>query len=417
MSLPDAAGAAPVPASPSETSQEDSVLFEVRGHLGLITLNRPKAVNALTHEMVNLMWAQLVRWADDAAISAVAIRGAGERGLCAGGDVVAIYRDITRPDRAPETPFDTMGFWRDEYRLNLLISRYSKPYVALMDGLVLGGGIGVSAHGSHRVVTERTRSGLPETQIGFIPDVGGTYLLGHAPGGTGAHAALTGAHLDAGDALYLGLADVFVESNRLDALLTALETDPATEVLTRFAGVAPESSLEAARGWIDPAYTHGDARAVLAALDAGGGDSAAAADVIRKKSPTAVAVALSAVRAGGEHDLRTALQNEWRAGYRFLTGHDFAEGIRAQVIDKDRNPAWEPASLSAVDPRIGDQYLAPLPHLPLDLSPVDAVLRPAVVHEDAPEPGDLQYGQGSPELAYPASDTPDSPDAPFTPTS
>ncbi|WP_199700460.1 3-hydroxyisobutyryl-CoA hydrolase [Galactobacter valiniphilus] len=357
---------------------EPTVLAEVRGRLGLITLNRPRAVNALNHEMVNLLWSQLVRWADDPAIATVAIQGAGERGLCAGGDVVAIHADMTRPDRTPTAPYDTMGFWRDEYRLNLLISRYPKPYVALMDGLVLGGGIGVSAHGSFRVVTERTRSGLPETQIGFSPDVGGTYLLGHAPGAAGAHAALTGAHLDAGDALYLGLADAFVPSGALPELLDRLEREEPGAVIEALAAPAPPSALRDGEAWIEEAYAGRTALDVVRALEASEAEEArGAAEVIRGKSPTAVAVALAAVRAGAGTDLAGALKNEWRVGYRFLGGHDFAEGIRAQVIDKDRTPKWEPARLEDLSPGTAEAYLAPLPHLPLDLSPVDAVIPPA----------------------------------------
>ncbi|MDR2254775.1 MAG: enoyl-CoA hydratase/isomerase family protein [Arthrobacter sp.] len=377
---PAAAGASQAghAASGGETPAEPSVLTEVRGRLGLITLNRPLAVNALNHEMVNLVWAALVRWADDPAVRTVAIRGAGERGLCSGGDIVAIHADMTRPDRTPGMPYETMGFWRDEYRLNLLISRYPKPYVALMDGLVLGGGIGVSAHGSHRVVTERTRSGLPETQIGFSPDVGGTYLLGHAPGAAGAHAALTGAHLDAGDALYLGLADAFVPSGRLPELLSALESEEPDAAIARLAGPAPESALRTGAAWIEDAYAADSALQIVRALEASPEQAARdAAAVIRSKSPTAVAVALAAVRAGARADLAGALRNEWRVGYRFLGAHDFAEGIRAQVIDKDRTPDWQPARLEELSPGAAEAYLAPLPHLPLDLSPVDAVLPPA----------------------------------------
>lgn len=366
-------------ATPGTTpgGEEATVLAEVRGRLGLLTLNRPRAVNALTHEMVRLLWSQLVAWAHDDAVATVAIRGAGERGLCSGGDIVALHTDMTRPDRTESMPYSSLDFWRDEYRLNLLISRYPKPYVALMDGLVLGGGIGVSAHGSHRVVTERTRSGLPETQIGFSPDVGGTYLLGHAPGATGMHAALTGAHLDAGDALHLGLADTYVSSARLEDLLTALESEEPDAVLARFAEPAPDSALEAARPWIDAAYLSSptpSAPQVVRALEAGGAEARAAAEVIRSKSPTSVTVALAAVRAGAQGDLADALQHEWRAGHRFLTDHDFAEGIRAQVIDKDRTPHWDPATLEEVDPGTAERYLAPLHGDPLDLSPVDAVV-------------------------------------------
>lgn len=375
-------GLPPVPASAAEAT----VLFEERGPLGIATLNRPRAVNALTHEMVNLLWERLVAWAKDPAIERVLIRGGGERGLCAGGDVVAIYRDMTREDREPGERYETMDFWRDEYRLNLLISRYPKPYIALMDGLVLGGGIGASAHGSHRVVTERTRSGMPETQIGFSPDVGGTYLLGHAPGAAGQHAALTGAHLDAGDALYLGLADVFVPSDRLGELVDALVADGPDQVLPRFSEPAPASQLEADRAWIDAAYAGGTALDVVGALEAGpeGGPERAAAAVIRGKSPTAVTVALDAVRAGAGGTLEDALQHEWRVGYRFLDGADFREGVRAQVVDKDRTPRWSPASLEEVDPDVVREYTAPL-HLSLDFSPVEEVLA-AQHHQETTAP-------------------------------
>lgn len=369
-------------AAPAEPA-EDPVLFEVRGGLGLITLNRPRAVNALTHQMTNLIWARLVAWTKDPAVQRVAIRGAGQRGLCSGGDIVAIHADMTRPDRTEDTPYTTLDFWRDEYRLNLLISRYPKPYVALMDGLVLGGGIGVSAHGSHRIVTETTRSGLPETQIGFSPDVGGTYLLGHAPGATGAHAALTGAHLDAGDALYLGLADAFVPSGALEQVLTDLETQEPDVVLSTHAQTPPDSALRQRRDMLDAAYGlrpgarlgDGEPRAaadVVQALAAAG--LTEEAELIRTKSPTAVTVALAAVTAGAGTDLAGALHNEWRAGARFLSGHDFTEGIRAQVIDKDRSPHWDPATLEEVDAGTGAEHLAPMPSVPLDLSPVDTVL-------------------------------------------
>ncbi|MGO1319438.1 MAG: 3-hydroxyisobutyryl-CoA hydrolase [Galactobacter sp.] len=362
---------------------EDPVLFEVRGSLGLITLNRPRAVNALTHQMVNLVWARLVAWAKDPVVERVAITGAGERGLCSGGDIVAIHADMTRPDRTDSMPYATLDFWRDEYRLNLLIQRYPKPYVALMDGLVLGGGIGISAHGSHRIVTERTRSGLPETQIGFSPDVGGTYLLGHAPGAAGAHAALSGAHLDAGDAIHLGLADVFVPSESLNSVLSDLESERPDVVLPRYARPAPASGLAARGPVLDDAYglpagadlRDGDGRPavdVVHSLEAAG--LTEDAKVIRSKSPTSVTVALAAVRAGAHGDLQAALQNEWRAGARFLAGHDFTEGIRAQVIDKDRKPQWEPATLEDVASDTAERYLAPLPNLPLDVSPVNAAL-------------------------------------------
>lgn len=216
--------------------ETEDVLFERRGHLGIVTLNRPKAANALNDGMVKAMLRQLTAWADDDAVATVLVRGAGDRGLCAGGDIVAIYKDMLHGGTA------TADFWADEYRLNALISHYPKPYVAFMDGLVLGGGVGVSAHGSVRVVTERTRTGMPETTIGFVPDVGGTLLLSRSPGEAGTHAALTGAHLSGADALFLGLADHFVPSGNLPALAEALESSTAEAAVERFAQAAPDSA-------------------------------------------------------------------------------------------------------------------------------------------------------------------------------
>ncbi len=274
-------------AGPGPEVPTDDVLFERRGRLGVVTLNRPKAVNALTAGMASAMLEQLTRWADDDAVQAVLVRGAGDRGLCAGGDIVAIYRDMLAGGDA------TADFWADEYRLNALIDAYPKPYVALMDGLVLGGGVGISAHGSVRIVTERTRTGMPETTIGFVPDVGGTLLLSRSPGESGTHAALTGAHLSGADALFLGLADHFVPSDRLAELAVALETEPVESAVGRFTEPAPASTLEQQREWIDECYAADDAeeivrrlRAFDGASDRGAGqDAAAAADNNRSQVP------------------------------------------------------------------------------------------------------------------------------------
>ena len=330
------------------------VLFEKRGHLGVITLNRPQAVNALTAGMVHAMLEQLTAWADDDAVKTVLVHGAGDRGLCAGGDIVAIYDDILRGgDR-------TTDFWAAEYRLNSLIARYPKPYVAFMDGLVLGGGVGISAHGSVRVVTERTRTGMPETTIGFVPDVGGTLLLSRSPGESGTHAALTGAHLSGADALFLGLADHFVPSESLPELAEALESSTAEAAVGRFAQEPPASALSGQREWIDDAYASDDAEEIVARLRAAGGDAAAAAGTIEAKSPTAVKVTLESLRRVRGLSLEEALEQEYRVGVRCLSGPDFREGIRAQVVDKDRNPQWKPASLGEVSPAAVEGFFAPL---------------------------------------------------------
>jgi len=339
---------------------EPEVLFEQRGRLGVVTLNRPKAVNALNHGMVLAMLEQLTAWAADDSVAAVLVQGAGERGLCAGGDIVAIYQDMLDGGHA------TADFWRDEYRLNELISRYPKPYVAFMDGLVLGGGVGVSAHGSHRIVTERTRTGMPETTIGFVPDVGGTLLLSRSPGEAGTHAALTGAHLTGADALYLGLADSFVPSGELAALAAALEkaaleSSTPDDAVARFAQVPPPASaLAGQREWIDPAYSSDNAEEIVRRLRAAGGEAAAAADTIEEKSPTSVKVTLESLRRVRGRSLEEALAQEFRVGVHCLAGADFREGIRAQVVDKDRNPRWNPATLAEVERAAVERYFEPL---------------------------------------------------------
>ena len=353
-------GAAAGEALPGEAGE---VLFERRGRLGIVTLNRPSAVNALTAGMTAAMFEQLTLWADDDAVATVLVRGAGDRGLCAGGDIVAIYRDMLDGGDA------TADFWADEYRLNLLISEYPKPYVAFMDGLVLGGGVGISAHGSVRIVTERTRTGMPETTIGFVPDVGGTLLLSGSPGETGTHAALTGAHLSGADALFLGLADHFVPSASLAELAVALETEAVEAAVARFAEPAPQSVLAAQQEWIDACYSSDDAEEILRLLRTAGGEAAGAADTIEAKSPTAVKVALESLRRVRGLNLEQALEQEYRVGLRFLAGPDFREGIRAQVVDKDRNPRWKPATLAEVTPEDVAAYFAPLGGRELKLSP------------------------------------------------
>ncbi|MBU8865078.1 enoyl-CoA hydratase/isomerase family protein [Paenarthrobacter aromaticivorans] len=343
----------------------EEVLFERRGHLGIVTLNRPQAVNALSAGMVKAMLQQLAAWADDDAVATVLVRGAGDRGLCAGGDIVAIYKDMLQGGT------ETAEFWADEYRLNSLIARYPKPYVAFMDGLVLGGGVGVSAHGSVRIVTERTRTGMPETTIGFVPDVGGTLLLSRSPGEAGTHAALTGAHLTGADALFLGLADHFVPSESLPALAEALESSTAEAAVGRFVQAAPDSALAAQQEWINAAYAQDDAEEIVRSLRSLGETSpeaATAADTIEAKSPTSVKVTLASLRRVRGMSLEEALDQEYRVGLRCLAGPDFREGIRAQVVDKDRNPQWKPPTLAEVRESDVEGYFAPLGERELGLA-------------------------------------------------
>lgn len=340
------------------------LLFHRRGHLGVITLNRPQAVNALTATMVTAMLEQLDAWAEDDGVATVLVQGAGKRGLCAGGDIVAIYQDILSGGT------QTADFWEAEYRLNDLIARYPKPYVAYMDGLVLGGGIGISAHGSVRIVTERTRSGMPETTIGFVPDVGGTLLLSRSPGEAGTHAALTGSHLTGSDALFLGLADHFVRSEDLAELALSLESETPADAVGNFARAAPASVLEGQREWIDACYLGDDAEEILRRLHDFGGEAAKAAATIEAKSPTAVKVTLASLRRVRDMTLEEALIQEYRVGLHCLVGPDFREGIRAQVVDKDRNPRWKPPTLSEVSAADVARYFEPYGNRELDLSSV-----------------------------------------------
>lgn len=326
------------------SSSTDDVLFSRRGSLGHIVLNRPKALNALTHEMITAIAAQLIEWAEDDAVATVAISGAGDRGLCAGGDVTQIYQSARAGGE------QVARFWADEYALDLAISRYPKPYVALMDGYVLGGGIGVSAHGSVRVVTETTQFGMPEVTIGFVPDVGGTFLLSRAPGEIGTHLALTGSTGSGADAIALEFADHFVPSAALAALLVDLETQPAADAVARHAVVAPASELLAQRDWIDEAYAGDDVLTILHRLkNSTVAEARAAASVILTKSPTSVCVTLEALRrARALPTLEAVLEQEFRVGVQVLKGTEIVEGIRAQVIDKDRKPRWSPPTIEQV---------------------------------------------------------------------
>jgi enoyl-CoA hydratase len=345
-----------VPSDSLAAAADDEVLVRRSGSLGHLILNRPRAINALNQSMVDILSRVLADWAEDDDVGTVLLSGAGDRGLCAGGDIVAIYTSV-RDGRD-----DARRFWADEYRLDAAIARYPKPYVALMDGLVLGGGVGLSAHGAVRVVTERTRIGMPEVSIGFFPDVGGTFLLSRAPGELGTHLALTGGSATGADAIALGLADHVVPSDRLAELTTTLETTPVEQALAMVAVEPPASELVAQRSWIDAAYAGDDPVAILQRLTESEEPGArAAAAAIRMKSPTSVAVTLAALRrAAALPSLEAALDQDLRVALRFTRGTEVIEGIRAQVIDKDRAPRWSPATLAEVDPAEVDRYFDPL---------------------------------------------------------
>ncbi|WP_433832215.1 enoyl-CoA hydratase/isomerase family protein [Actinoplanes sp. CA-015351] len=321
---------------------EPPVITRVTGHLGHITLNRPAAINALTAEMVALVARTLAGWSVEDRVRVVAIDGAGERGLCAGGDIRAIHADAVSGGTA------SLEFWAEEYQLNATINEYPKPIIALMDGVVMGGGIGISGHASVRVVTERSRLAMPEVGIGFHPDVGGSWLLSHAPGELGTHLALTGSAIGAGDGIAAGLADHFVPSARLPEIIAALaESDPHQAI-----GATEPPPADLDRTWIDECYAGDDLTTILDRLTNHPHPAAqAAAKEIATKSPTSLVLTLRSLRtAAGLPNLRAALDEELRLSAVMLRLPDLAEGIRAQIIDKDRRPRWQPASLRDVVP-------------------------------------------------------------------
>ncbi|WP_306338226.1 enoyl-CoA hydratase/isomerase family protein [Streptomyces sp. KL118A] len=333
------------PDAPADSLADSPVLLRREGRAGHIVLNRPRAINALNHPMVRIMADALDAWERDDSVATVVLTGAGERGLCAGGDIRSIHDDV-RAGRVAASA----AFWHDEYLLNARIARFPKPYVAVMDGIVMGGGVGVSAHGSVRVVTERSRVAMPETGIGFVPDVGGTYLLTRTPGELGTHLALTGTPVGAGDALLCGLADHFVPSERLPEFTGALAGTDAADAVREFAGEAPAGELAAHREWIDRCYAADSVEEIVDRLHASGDRHAKeAAETILAKSPTSLKVTLAALRrARALPTLEAVLEQEYRVSCAALASPDLPEGIRAQVVDKDRRPRWSPSELSGV---------------------------------------------------------------------
>jgi enoyl-CoA hydratase len=285
----------------------------------------------------------------------VLLSGAGERGLCAGGDVIAIYHSA-RADGA-----EARAFWHDEYVLNAYIAHYPKTYVAVMDGIVMGGGVGVAAHAAVRIVTDTTKMGMPEVGIGLIPDVGGTYLLSRAPGRLGLHAALTGAPFSGADAIAMGFADHYVPHGALPAFKDAVVADGVDAALAAHATEPPASPLLAQRHWIDECYageTVADIISELRGHDSGPADDAA--DLIATRSPIALSVALAAIRRAADlNSLEDVLRQEFRTSSTAARSHDLVEGIRAQLIDKDRNPQWSPSTLTQCEPSDVEAYFAP----------------------------------------------------------
>jgi len=324
----------------------DDILFEKRGHAGFITLNRPKALNALNHAMVRVLADQLTRWAEDAEIAHVVITGAGDKAFCAGGDIRSIYD----ARQAGETD-GLSSFFRDEYLLNAQIKAYPKPFIALIDGIVMGGGVGVSVHGSHRIGTEKTMFAMPETGIGFFPDVGGTYFLPRMPKQSGVYCALSAGRLKQGDALATGVLTHAIASESLADLERALET--ATDIGAALAPylVTPERGLVTENlDVIEETFSAESVEEILSRLEASRSDFAQKAlAAIRGKSPTSVLIAFEQMQRGGTLSFNDCMKLEYRIVSRIVQGTEFYEGIRAVLVDKDQTPKWSPSLFSQVD--------------------------------------------------------------------
>jgi enoyl-CoA hydratase len=329
----------------------DDILFERRGAAGLVTLNRPKALNAVTHNMVRDLRKQLDAWANDGAVSRVIVMANGERAFSAGGDIRALYDQGKAGQQA-----QALEFFAEEYSLNNLIKRYPKPYVSLIDGIVMGGGVGISIHGSHRVAGDKYQFAMPEVGIGFFPDVGATWALPRMPGKTGTYLALTGERLKTADGVAAGAATHHVRSDRFadlrDALCGAVSVDA---VLAAFAERPAKGEVAELAPVIDRLFAAARVEDILAGLDHEAGLNAGhaiwakkAADTIRTKSPLSLKIALEQMKRGAECAFDECMRVEFRIVSRVVYGHDLYEGVRAVIVDKDNAPRWQPASIAAV---------------------------------------------------------------------
>ncbi|GAB1715739.1 MAG: Enoyl-CoA hydratase/isomerase [Nitrobacter sp.] len=340
---------------------EPDLIARREGGAGIIRLNRPKAINAVTLDMIRGIDRALDEFVVDPAVGLILLEGAGERGLCAGGDIRALWDSANQGSNLGKI------LWREEYLLNARIAKLAKPYVAFMDGIVMGGGVGLSAHGAHRVVTERTRLSMPEVGLGFFPDVGGTWLLSHAPGETGTYFGLTGQPMNGADAIYAGFADAVVPSRKLAALREALvdlgagaESARVRAAIAGFATGEATSAVAAIRPRIDAWLAHGRMDDIIAALHRDASELARSTlKTLNEKSPRGLVVTLKLLRlARASATLEECLAREYRAALAVFASDDFREGIRAAVIDKDREPKWSPPRIEEITPEMIAPYFA-----------------------------------------------------------
>ena len=323
----------------------DDILFDRKGKLGLITLNRPKVLNAITLDMVRRMTATLDEWAMDDRTTAVLTRGAGGKAFAAGGDIQRLYNAMSDPTDTYPVPF-----FAEEYRLNRQIKTYPKPFIAVYNGIVMGGGVGVSVHGSHRIATEATSLAMPESGIGFFPDVGGTYFLPRLKSGLGRYMALTGGRLDGGDCVTEGLADSFMPVAKIDALIEALAVaDNVDEAIASVTEPAPTGRLAKDRQAVAVLFGRPTINDVLAALEVADTEWAAKQlKAIRSKSPLSVAIAWEQIARGAKLNFEDCLILEYRLALAACAQGEFREGVRALIVDKDNMPKWAHATVEDV---------------------------------------------------------------------
>ena len=340
---------------------EGDLIARKEGSAGILRLNRPKAINAVTLEMFHDIDRALDLFEADPDIAVILLEGAGERGLCAGGDIRALWESSKVKGDLGKI------LWRDEYILNARIKKFPKPYVAFMDGIVMGGGVGLSAHSRHRVVTEKTKLAMPEVGLGFFPDVGGTWLLSHSPGEIGTYFGLTGQTMNGPDAIHAGFADAVVPSTKLAALREALTkvrlSVTSAEVEALIAGFATGETagpVAAMQGKIDGWFAHNRMEDIVAALQRDGSELALSTlKMLSEKSPRGMVVTLKLLRlARASRSLEECLVREYRAALEVFASDDFREGVRAAVIDKDRSPKWSPARIEDVTPEMVAPYFA-----------------------------------------------------------
>jgi enoyl-CoA hydratase len=348
-------------ASAAVAESEGDLIVRREGSAGIIRLNRPKALNAMTLEMSLGIDAALDRFESDPAVAVVVLEGAGERGLCAGGDIRGLYESSREGGDLGKV------FWRQEYVMNARIAKFPKPYVAFMDGLVMGGGVGLSAHSAHRVVTERTKLAMPEVGLGFFPDVGGTWLLSRSPGEIGTYFGLTGQTMNGPDAIHARFADTVVRSDQLPALREVLTkirpgatSGEVRTLIKDFSTGETSGPVAAMQAKIDNWFAGDRMEDIFASLARDGSEPALATlKTLNEKSPRGMVVTLKLLRlARVSSSLEQCLVREYRAALEVFRSDDFREGVRAAVIDKDRNPRWSPSRIEDVTPEMLAPYFA-----------------------------------------------------------